>query len=155
MIAPLYIATKIVDAAGGVNIFFLQRWEEIRTGLGLVPAKGVVNPSGVASASEVTQLLFTTTQAGIYRMTFSIRRTAVDGAGSTLIFTGHWTDGGTPLSFAFPVNNTDTTGSLYTGTMEVPIDVNTPVTYDIAYTSTTPGQMKYKRLVTLELLAAA
>lgn len=155
MISPLYIGTAIVDAAGAVNIFFLQRWEEIRTALGVVPVRGLVNPAGTMNASELTQLLFTTTQGGVYRMTFSIRRTVVDGAGSTLTFTGHWTDGGTPLSFPFPVNNTDTTGSLYTGTMEVPIDANTPVTYDIAYTSTTPGQMKAKRLITLELLAAA
>lgn len=151
-IAPIPLKTVIVDKAGAIVIFFRQRWEELRTVTGLVAAKAIYQNPAALNAALVTQLLYTVLVPGLYEITFSARRTSVDGAASSLQFTGHWTDGGAPLSFQFPVNNTDTTGSLYTGTMAVPVDVNTNLTFDMAYTSTTPGAMKYKLQVSAKLV---
>lgn len=155
MIAPLFIATKIVTEDGGVNIYFLQRWEEVRVGLSVAPAKGLVQPAPLQNASLLTQVLLTTTQAGLYRVTFTARRRVADGAGSTLEFIYHWTDGGTPLSKSGGVNATDTTADLYSGTQTFPVDANVNITYDVVYTSTTPGLMKFKYAVFAELVQAA
>lgn len=155
MIAPLFIATKIVEQDGGVNIYFLQRWEEVRVGLSVAPAKGLVRQPLPQNASLLTQVLFTTVQAGLYRVTFTARRSAADGAGSSLEFVYHWTDGGTPLSKSAGVNATDTTADLYSGTQTFPVDANVNITYDMVYVSTTPGAMKFKYSATAELLQAA
>lgn len=154
-LAPIPLKVAIVDKAGQINIFFRQRWEELRLLTSLVAAKTIYTPAAVQSAAIVGQLLYTVTQGGLYRVTFTTRRTTVDGAASSLTFTWHWTDSGSPLSDAAPVNNTDTVGSLYTGTRTFPVDANTNLTFDMGYTSTTPGQMKYKPYVTVEQVAQA
>lgn len=150
-IAPIPLRTVIVDKAGAITDFFRLRWEELRTAGGQVPALGIYSASN-QNASLASALLLTVTLPGLYRVTFTARRTAVDGLASSMAFTWHWTDGGAPLSAAATVNNTDTTGSLYSETREFPVDINTPLTFDLTYTSNTPGAMKYKISVTAELI---
>lgn len=155
-LAPIPLETAIVDTLGAINIFFRQRWEELRTLTGLVPAKAVyTTPNTVQSASILTQLLFTAVQGGLYRVTFNLRRTAIDGAGSTLQFVWHYTEGGVPLSISAVANATDTTGSVYSASQLVNADANTNLTFDVLYTSTTPGQMKFRGSVTAEQVAQA
>lgn len=153
-VSPLYIGSVIVDKVGAINLYFLQRWEEVRLAFGFVAAKAIVQAT-TQSASIVGALILTTTIAGVYRIAFSARRTAVDGVGSTLTATIHYLDGGVPVSIPFPVNNTDTTGSVYYGSVDVPVDAISNITFDQAYTSVTPGLMKFKNLVVVSLLQVA
>src|SRR4051794_5169660 len=117
-LSPIPLRTAIVDKLGTINIFFRQRWEELRVLTGLVAAKALYTPAGVLNAAVAGQLVYTVVQGGLFRVTFTARRRTVDGGASSLTFTWHWTDNGTPCSDTAPVNNTDTTGSLYTGTRE-------------------------------------
>lgn len=150
-LAPIPLKTSIVDKLGAINIFFRQRWEELRSVTAIVAAKAIYSASD-QNAAIATQLVYTITAGGYFEVTFSARRTTVDGVASTLTFTWHWTDGGTPFSKAAPINSTDTTGDLYTGTATFPADVNTNVTFDMAYTSNTPGAMRYKVAVAVKQL---
>jgi hypothetical protein len=153
-LAPIPLRTQIVDSAGTIVEFFRLRWEELRTLTGVVAAKAVFSVTG-RTAAIASQLLYTAVAPGLYAVTFSARRTAVDGAASSLTFTWHWTDGGVPLSDSATVNTTDTTGSLYSATRLLPVDVNTNLTCDMAYTSTTPAKMTYKLDVVVALTAQA
>lgn len=150
-LAPIPVKTPIVDALGAMNIFFRQRWEELRSAVGAVPYRGVYSAPAPLSAALVSQLLYTAVVGGVYRVTFTARRTAADGVASTLTFTWHWTDGAVALSKAATVNSTDTTGDLYSETRTFPVDANTNLTFDMAYTST-GSNMRYKVAVFAELL---
>ncbi len=152
-LAPIPLRVAIVDKVGAINLFFRQRWEELRVLTGLVAAKAVYTPSAVLSAAVLGQLFYTVTQGGVYRVTFTARRRTVDGAASSLAFTWHWMDNGTPCSDTAPANTTDTTGSLYTATRTFPVDANTNLTGDMAYASTTPGAMSYLYSVAVEQVA--
>lgn len=142
-LAPIPLRTAIVDTLGTINIFFRQRWEELRLLTTQVPAKAIYSVTG-QTAAIATALVYTVVAGGLYEVTFTARRTVVDGANSTLTFTWHWTDGGVPCSDTATVNATDTTGSLYSGTRLLPVDVNTNLTIDMGYTSTTPAKMTFK-----------
>lgn len=151
MLPPIPLRTPIVDANGQINVFFRERWEEVRVSAAQVAATAIYTKSG-QTASLLTALLYTVLEPGIYRVTFTARRTIIDGAGSTLTWTWHWTDAGAPLSDTAPANATDTTGSLYTGTRTFRVDGNTNLTGDMAYVSTTPGLMTFHIDVTVEKL---
>lgn len=155
-LAPIPLKTQIVDKAGTIVEFFRLRWEELRTLTGLVPARAVyTTPSTAQSASILTQLLYTAVQGGLFRVTFNLRRTAIDGAASSLQFVWHYTEGGVPLSITATANTTDTTGSVYSASQLVNADPNTNLTFDVLYTSTTPGAMKFRGSVTAEQVAQA
>lgn len=155
-LAPIPLKTAIVDTVGAINIFFRQRWEELRTLTGLVPARAVyTTPTAVQNASILSQLLYTVVQGGLYRVTFNLRRTVVDGVGSQLQFVWHYTESGLPLSISATANATDTTGSVYSATQLLKVDANTNLTFDVVYTSTTPGLMKFRGDVAAEQVAQA
>lgn len=151
-LAPIPLRTPIVDQQGRINIFFRERWQELLGLTAVVPAVGLVSFSN-QSAALATKVIATTKQTGIYRVTFTARRTVVDGVASTLQFTWHWTDGGSPFSQAGTLDNTDTTGHLYSETKAFPADQNSDLTFDMAYTSNTPAAMKYKLAVFAELVS--
>lgn len=151
-LAPIPLKVAIVDSIGSITIFFLQRWEELRAAVGFVSAKAIVSFAG-QTAALTSKLLYTVPTGGTFRVTFTSRRTLADGVASSLTFTWHWTDGGVPLSASAPVNNTDTTGSLYSETRSFPVDANTAITFDMAYTSSTPARMTYKLQVYAEQIA--
>lgn len=150
-IAPIPLKTQIVDKMGAITEFFRLRWEELRTQISAVSCKAIVTLTG-QHATIATSLLLTTTIGGLYRVTFAARRTTPDGVASTLTFVWRWVDGGTPFSKTATVNNTDTTGDLYSVSQAFPADVNTAITFDVTYTSNTPGAMVFKISVAAELL---
>ena len=152
--APIPLKTQIVDQAGAITVFFRQRWEELRQQILGVAARGIFSVAG-KNAAIAGQVIYTVQTAGLYRVTFTARRTTADGVASTLTFTWHYTDGGTPVSPAEAVNGTDSTGSLYTASRLFPADANSNLTFDMAYTSNTPGQMVYKVSVTAEQVTQA
>lgn len=151
-LAPIPLRTPIVDGVrGAINEFFRLRWEELRTLTGQVAAKGVYTATG-QGASILSKQVITAFVAGSYRVTFTARRTTPDGAGSSLQFTWHGTDGGVPLSVAAAANAVDTTASIYSATQLLEIDANTDVTFDMVYASTTPGAMRFKVRVVVEFV---
>lgn len=91
---------------------------------------------------------------GIYRMTYFVRVTTPDGAGSAVQVNFGWSDDLQPLVF----NGTNVTGDLVTsyasGMVTFASDGGSPITYETVYSSTTPNAMHYKLAVTLELVQA-
>jgi len=154
LIAPIPVKTVIVDKLGAISIFFRQRWEEVRTAAGRVAAAAIVTLTG-QTAALATQLIYTTPVAGLFRVTYTARRTVVDGVASSFQFTWHWTSGGTPFSDAGTNDTTDTTGHIRSESRMVPVDANTNLTFDMAYTSNTPAKMTYEVRVVAELIAQA
>jgi hypothetical protein len=150
-LAFIPLKAAIVDQAGRINLFFRERWEQLIQLTGLVPAKAIYSTTG--NAAIATGALFTVVVGGIYRVTFTARRTTADGVASTLQFTWHWTDGGAPLSQLGTNDVTDTTGHLYSETKIFPVDANSVLTFDLGYTSNTPGAMRYKLSVVAELIS--
>jgi hypothetical protein len=121
--------------------------------------------SAQLTAALSTTTLFTTVQPGIYRLSWYCKKTAADGAASTTgALTVAWTDvDSTAMSYTAPAvipagtvatqNATDS--ATITGTMiGIPIMLNCSaasiITIAMAYSSTTPGNMKYNLHVALE-----
>ncbi len=121
--------------------------------------------SASLSAALTTTTLYTTVQPGIYRLSWYCKKVAADGAASTTgALTVAWTDvDSTAMSYTAPgvvpagtvatqnaVDSTSITGTL----IGIPIMLNcsaaSVVTIAMAYSSTTPGNMKYNLHVTLE-----
>lgn len=121
--------------------------------------------SASLSAALGTTTIYTTVQPGIYRLSWYCKKVAADGAASTTgALTVAWTEPDTTaMSYTAPAvipagtvatqNATDS--ATITGTMiGIPIMLNcaaaTIVTVAMAYSSTTPGNMKYNLHVALE-----
>jgi hypothetical protein len=121
--------------------------------------------SASLSAALSTTTVFTTIQPGIYRVTWYCKKIANDGAASTSgALTLAWTEvDSTAMSYTCPAfipagtvatqNATDS--ATITGTMiGVPLMINcaaaTAITVAMAYSSGTPGNMKYNLHVHVE-----
>jgi hypothetical protein len=141
------------DAPGAITLFFRQRWQQLQNAFGLVPT--VYNPgaSAILSAALGTTTLFTVLVGGQYRVSWSLARTQIDGAASSLQATIGWTEAGVAKTHVGRLMNTDTLAADPTDT-PIPIraDASSDITIAIAYTSTTPGNMKYVYVPTVERL---
>lgn len=154
LIGPIPLETAIVDKLGAIGEFFRLRWEEVRSAAGRVAAAAIVTKAA-QTAALATQLLYTVPIGGVFRVTYVARRTVVDGVASTFQFTWHWTIGGTPFSDTDTLDNTDTTGHIRSASRIFSVDANTNLTFDMAYTSNTPGLMAYTVIVVVEAIAQA
>lgn len=121
--------------------------------------------SAQLTAALTTTTVYTTIQPGIYRVTWYCKKVAADGAASTTgALTVSWTEVDStamtvtapaflPAGTAATQNTTDsaTTSGLLMG---VPLMINcsaaSNITIAMAYTSTTPGNMKYNLHVHVE-----
>ncbi len=150
VLSPIPAQTEITDSQGRITEFFRLRWEELRNTFRLAPTVATVTLSN-QSASLVTQLAFTTLQAGTYRITYYIKKTAADGVNSSLTMTLGWVDTQS-LTQPFAALNLDSTSAFQTGTITVDADAVTNLTYDLAYVSAT-GNMRFKVKVFVEQLS--
>lgn len=148
---PIPLGTKIVFPTGGqITVFFRQLWETLRAAIASVPTVGLgvdVTNQGAAIASGV---IYTTSAAGLYRVTYYARKTAIDGVSSSFTFVWHWTETAAPQTLNDTANATDTTGAVSSNSKLLQIDANTNVTYDMNYASNTPGTMKFRLSIRIE-----
>lgn len=150
VLSPIPAETQITDAKGRITEFFRLRWEELRSTFRLVPTVGSVALS-VQSAAIVATSAFTTLAAGSYRITYYVRKTAADGAGSSLTVTLGWSDT-VALTQPFAALVLDTTSAFQTNTITVDADAVTDITYTVAYTSA-GGNMRFKLKLFVEQLS--
>jgi hypothetical protein len=145
-IAPIPAKTAITQSGGPITEFFRLRWEEIRTALGLTPTVANPGPSAVQAAALVTTAIYTVPAGagGQYLVSWSLQRTQIDGAASSLQATIGWTQDSIAKTHVGRLMNTD---SLAADPTDPPIPISadqaSDITIAIAYTSTTPGTMKY------------
>lgn len=150
---PIPSGTSIVaPKTGRINIFFRQAWESLRQAVAVVPTVGS-GASGTNQGAAIAGLVVhTTTVAGLYRVTYYVRKTTADGVSSSVAFTWHWTESAIPQTVADAAVTTDTTGAVKTNSALLDVDANTNLTFDFAYASNTPGQMKFRYQVRVELM---
>lgn len=141
-LSPIVEQTPIVNDRGGILTFFRLRWQELIDGWNAVPALGTLQQTGLTAALGTTTIL-TVTDAGLYRLTYAIRKTIADGAASSLTVTLAWTDAdGGAMTTSFAALTTDTVGAFQGGSILVRSAVAN-LTISVAYSSTTPNKMTY------------
>lgn len=99
---------------------------------------------GQNASIPATPLPFGNLPAGNYRITWYARVTTVDGVSSSLTVAIGWVEDGTAITLPSSPLNWDTVSPPMVGSMMIPKDANSPITYATTYASNTPGQMKYK-----------
>lgn len=94
-----------------------------------------------------------TLPGGPYRVSWFLKVVTPDGAGSSATVTIGFTRGGSALTASGAVVNGDTVTTFQTATTGViEMDAGSPLTYAIAYTSTTPNKMNYEVIFVVEQL---
>lgn len=152
-LSPIPSGTVIVDRGGAITDFFRLRWEELRAAFGSTPAAGSIQKLA-QNAALVTTAVFTTRVAGLYRISYYLRKTTADGVSSALTFTFGWTETGFAQTEAQAALTTDAVTAEQSGSKVVWADANTDLTAAIAYASNTPGQMVYRADVAVESLTS-
>ena len=104
------------------------------------------------SAAVPTTILFTVTQSGLYRVSWYLRITVVDGVSSSAQLTLTWREGSHTSTKTFPALTGDTTSTYDGAVWPFYADSGTQVTFAIAYASNTPAKMRYRRALAVEQL---
>lgn len=136
----------IVDKQGIPTIFFLLRWNELQAFMGRTPTVANPGASTVQSAALVATAIYTVPpgNGGQFAVWWTLQRTAIDGAASSLQATISWVQNSVTKTHVGRLMNTD---SLSADPTDQPIsitaDAASDITIAIAYSSTTPGNMKY------------
>lgn len=148
--------TEITGKGGPITEFFRLRWEEIRTALGLTPTVANPGASTVQAAALVTTAIYTVPAggAGQYDVGWSVQRTQIDGAASSLQATIGWTQNSVAKTHVGRSMNVDSLAADPTDTpIQISVDQASDITIAIAYTSTTPGTCKYTYTPVVKRLA--
>lgn len=150
-LSPIPLGTPIVDRAGAINIFFRQQWEALRNSFQVSPTVASVQRLD-QSAAIVTESAYLTKAAGLYRISYYVRKTVADGVSSSLTVTLGWSDG-VAVTEAGAALATDSILAEQSGSKVVYAAANTDLTFAVTYASNTPGTMHYRIHVVIEQLA--
>lgn len=157
-LSPIPGGTVIVDKTGGITDFFRLRWEELRSAFSSTPAAGSVQfgpPGSVAlSAALPTTVVFTAKIAGLYRISYYLRKLTADGVSSALTATVGWTETGVAQSESEAAVTVDAVTAQQSGSKVVWADANTDLTIAVAYASNTPAAMTYRVDAAVESLTS-
>lgn len=142
-----------VPQTGVITDFFRLRWELLRSLFQLTPSVGSARATN-QNASVLTTAAYTIPagQGGLFRVSYYIRKTTIDGVASSLTMTLGWTDT-LALTQAFAALAADAVTAYQTDSILIEADGSSDLTFAIAYTSNTPGQMKYRYSVLVEKVA--
>lgn len=151
-LAPIPSGVQIVDKAGAITDFFRLRWQQLIDGFQASPLAGSTQKLN-QSAALGTTAIYTTKAAGLYRISYYLRKTVIDGVSSSLTPTIGWIESGIGLTEAQPAiaNDSVTTGQ-GSGSQTKWVDQQTDITIAIAYASNTPGTMKWRLDAAVEQL---
>ena len=105
------------------------------------------------SATIATTTLYTTLEAGIYRVSYAFRVTTPATTSSSLTLTIGWVDGGVTLSQAGAALTGNLTTSQQNGTFLMRCDTASLITYAMLYASVGGTAMVYKLDLTVELVS--
>jgi LDH2 family malate/lactate/ureidoglycolate dehydrogenase len=150
-LTPIPADTPIVDKKGAINFFFRLAWQALIDAFQQVPTVAAIERLAQAAAL-VTTGLYTTRAAGLYRISWYLRKTVADGVSSSLTVTLGWTESALALTEAAPALATDTVTAQQSGSKLVYADESTDLTIAVAYASNTPGAMKWRLDASVEAL---
>lgn len=152
-LSPIPSGVAITDQSGVITTFFRLRWEELRNKFAF--SSSVANQAFTTSnAALVTTTLYTTLTSGMYRVSWYLRKTVTDGAGSSLQPTIGFLDLAQAETFVGPALVTDTNAAFQSGSQVIRCDANSDITAAVAYASTTPTFMQYEAVFIVEFIPA-
>lgn len=153
VVDPIPLGAPITEKDNTASLLFRYRWQQVIDGATITPTLAATQLL-TQNAAIATTAVYTTLNAGRYRISYYIRKTQVDGVSSSLTVTLGWTESGVPLTETFAAIAADsvTTGK-QEGSIVIYADSATDLTFAVAYASNTPGQMKYRIDVVAEQLA--
>jgi hypothetical protein len=147
---PIPAGVPIAEKDGGITTFFRLRWQQLVDGWAQTGSVSLFTAIG-RTAALVTTSIYTTLATGKYRVSWYLRKTRPDGAASSVTVTLGWIDldsqaltvSGAPLTL-------DAAAAVQTGMQIVRCLSASDITVAVAYSSTTPGQMRYDLEMTVE-----
>lgn len=148
-LAPIPAGSAIVNQNGSITDFFRLRWQALIDGFLFSPSVAAVTFNG-KTAAIITVSVYTTRAAGLYRVSYFIRKTIADGVSSSLTVTLSWIEGGLGQSITFAALALDTVFAEQDAIKTIRADSGTDINYAVAYASNTPAKMTYEGDVIVE-----
>lgn len=153
---PLPIYDRLVDKNGLITDPWLQSWTVQRQDQ---QRSATVLPSGTVlltaqNASIGSTVLSASITAGLYRVTYQVRKTTADGVSSSITVSFGWPDLTQALTFSGAALTTDAVTAWQSGTFMAYVDDGGPVTYSTTYASNTAGLMKYALRLAIERISS-
>src|SRR6185436_17705228 len=142
---PIPANTPIADPKDGtITTFMRMRWQQLVDGWAESGSVETLTPVLAKTAALVTTSVFTVFGTGDYRVTWYLRKTRADGVASSATVTIGFVDvDSQALTYTGPALTLDTVAAWQSETKEVRCINSSDITVAVAYSSTTPGQMRY------------
>ncbi len=151
-LSPIPGGVAITDKAGVITTFFRLRWQELIDRFRFTPSVANTTVTGQAAAIGTTTL-YTAVTAGLYRVSWYLRKTLADGVSSSLQVTIGFLDLGQAESVTGAALTTDTNAAFQSGNVQlIRCDANSDITGEVAYASNTPGAMQFDAAFTVEFV---
>jgi hypothetical protein len=150
---PIPAGVPIAEKDGGITTFFRLRWQQLVDGWAQSGSVATV-PLAAKTGALATTSVFTVLGSGDYRVTWYLRKTRADGVASSATVTLGFVDlDSQPLIYAGAALTLDTVAAWQSETKQIRCINSSDITVAVAYSSTTPGQMRYDLVVKVELLS--
>jgi hypothetical protein len=151
-LAPIPLGTPITDRDGTITPFFRLRMEAISEGWSQTASASRVS-LGAQTAAVASRSVLTVVIAGVYRVSWYLRKTRADGASSSVAVTLGFVDvDGTALTITGGALTLDSVAAWQGVTIPIRCGAPTDITVAVAYASGTPGQMRYDLEIAVEFL---
>jgi hypothetical protein len=151
-LGPIPLGSPIVERDGTITAFFRQRWQDVSDGASETPTKHSLT-LGARTAAQPATSVWTTTVAGLYRVSWYLRKTRADGGSSSATVTIGFVDvDGQALTYAGAALTLDSLGAWQGVTVPIRCQAPTDITVAVAYASATPGAMRYDLVAAVEFL---
>lgn len=146
---PIPSQSPITDRLGIITDFFRYRWQNLIDGFIQSPTLALVRKIAQPGALATT-ILWTTTTAGVYRVTVYARVTQAATTSSSLTITIGWVESGVALTKTFAAITGNTVTTIDSQTIEIEVDKATNLTIAAAYASVGGVPMIWRATATVE-----
>jgi hypothetical protein len=151
-LAPIPLGTPITDRDGTITPFFRQRWQDVSDGWAQTGSATRLRLVDQTAARGGTTVL-TVVTAGLYRVSWYLRRTRVDGVSASVAVLLFFTDvDGTTVGYTGPASTTDSLNEWQGIVLPIRCGAPTDIVLATSYASNTPGAMRYDLEVAVEFL---
>lgn len=152
---PAPTETRLLDSpktglmsATWINWLTLRLVSAVSSAAGMLFSTQYLNQN----AAIGTTALLAAANAGVYRVSWRMRVVTPDGVASSATISVISTEGAIVITQTGAAMNGNTTGTSQSGEFLVTADGASPISFSVAYASTTPGQMVYNLQLRVEAL---
>lgn len=151
-LSPIPVSAEIVDKNGAITNFFRLRWQQLIDAFQSTNNVANIQTVGVNGSIPATGA-YIAKVAGLYRVSYYMRKTQADGVSSSLQFSYGWTENAVPLTEAQPALTLDAVTAEQSGSKLMLSDALVNLSYTVGYASNTPGAMQYLISLVVEQLS--